>query len=109
MNNSILYNSNGKECLYFRKYSDNDIQWWSFHKLSKQDIIDEISCYITLNDNPILVKSDYSYINKSDLFRKRKNTILKLIVDNNDFDNFHFIILKFRKFRVVLFKKGYEV
>ena len=110
MKMSQMYNNNGRECLYFRKYSDNDIQWWSFHELTRQDIIDEIYSFIYLNrDNPIYIKSDYCYIESSDLFRKRKDTILKLIIDNNNFDDFHFIILRFKKFRVVLFKKGYEV
>lgn len=103
------YNSEGKECLYFRKINHKDIQWWSFHELSKDEIMGEITFHIYQNKyNPLAIRTDSSLIKKEDMFHKRKKEIIKLIESNKDLDDFHYIYIKFRDYSILLFKKGYE-
>ena len=99
-----------RKCKYYRCMKNKKekwIQWWSFHDLSLEEIIKEISdiLFIYRSDRLdfIVANNDYR-MRLEDLKRKRTESIIKKIKEYYESHDFSIIHISFKNWYIELCK-----
>lgn len=91
-----------RECKFFKcfKYKNKKlVQWWSFHELNLDEIMQEISLYISINRKDgleFIMLNGKERMFKEEIKGKNSKTIIKKIEEYYKNNDFQYIYIDFK-------------